>query len=58
MVADMEVDKVVDMVFNMVADMEVYWSSAWVTRLDQPKGVKHKVKRPKLQDDVGPQQGP
>ena len=35
-----------------------YWSSAWVTRLDQPKGVKHKVKRPKLQEDVGPQQGP
>ena len=35
-----------------------YWSSAWVTRLDQPKGVKHKVKKPKLQEDVGPQQGP
>ena len=40
MVADMEVDKVVDMVFNMVADMEVYWSSAWVTRLECPKGAK------------------
>ena len=33
-------------------------SATWVTRLDQPKGVKHKVKRPKLQEDVGPQQGP
>ena len=45
MVADMEVDKVVDMVFNMEADMEVYWSSAWVTRLERPKGVKDKFKQ-------------
>ena len=25
-----------------------YWSSAWVTRLDRPNGVKYKVKRPEL----------
>ena len=41
MVADMEVDKVVDMVFNMV----VYWSSAWVTPLECPKGAKDEFKQ-------------
>ena len=26
-----------------------YWSSVWVTRLERPKGMKYKVKRPELQ---------
>ena len=25
-----------------------YWSSVWVTRLERPKGMKYKVKRPEL----------